>query len=64
MAPTFGIQELSWFSPKSANFPEILDACYRKGEHSEFFLWTRNLTAVNSITIGEGIAIGKGYWSI
>ena len=38
MAPTFGVRELSWVSPKLVNFSVILDMCYRDDEQFESFL--------------------------
>ena len=64
MALTFGIRELPWPLPKWINFPKILDIHYQKGEYSKSFLWTRNLTVVDSIFAGGGIAMGRGYRSI
>ena len=37
VAPTFGIRELPWPSPKLTNFPKISDINYQKGKHPKSF---------------------------
>ena len=50
MAPTFGVRELSWLPPKSANFPRILDTHYRVDKQSGSFPRTRNSGCANGVT--------------
>ena len=61
MAPILGVRELSWFPPKSANFPKICNTHYRKGKYFKSFPWICNLTAVDNVTVNGGIIIGRNY---
>ena len=58
---TLGIRELLWFPPKSANFLKIYDTCYWKGKYSKSFLWIRDSTAVDNVTVDGGIMTGRNY---
>ena len=61
MAPILDIRELSWFPPKSANFPKICDTRCRIGKYSKSFLWTYDLAAVNNVMVNGGIITGRNY---
>ena len=54
MALIYGIRELLWFLPKSANFSKICDTYYWKGKYFKSFPWICDSAAVDNITVDGG----------
>ena len=51
VAPIYGVRELLYFLPKSANFSKIYNIYYREGKYFKSFPWICNSAAVNNITV-------------
>ena len=62
MAPIFGIRELLWLPPKSANFPRILDTHYWVNKQSGSFPRTRDSGYADRVmAVVNNTVSGKGY---